>query len=325
MRRREFMAVLGGAAVWSMVASAQQPIPAIGFLSARSPDTSRPLMAAFHQGLAESGYADGRNVTIEYRWALGQYDRLPALARDLVGLRVAVIVAVTGEPAALAAKAATSTIPIVFSVGGDPVELGLVGSYERPGGNATGMTILSAQLEAKRLGLLRQLAPHATTLGVLLNPNFPPYESQLRDLQAAAAAIGVQLPVLRVSTDREIETAFETVAQRRIAALLQGDDPFLNSRNVQVAALAARYAVPTMSDFREYPTAGGLISYGVDLSDSYRQLGVYCGRILKGAKPADLPVVQPTKFELVINLKTAKALGLDISPNLLAQADEVIE
>jgi putative ABC transport system substrate-binding protein len=187
------------------------------------------------------------------------------------------------------------------------------------------MTILSAQLEAKRLGLLHQLAPHATTLGVLLNPNFPPYESQLRDLQAAAAAIGVQLPVLRVSTDREIETAFETAAQRRIAALLQGDDPFLNSRNVQVAALAARYAVPTMSDFREYPTAGGLISYGVDLSDSYRQLGVYCGRILKGAKPTDLPVVQPTKFQLVINLKTAKALGLDISPNLLAQADEVIE
>jgi putative ABC transport system substrate-binding protein len=328
VRRREFITLIGGAVVtWPLAAHAQQPaMPAIGFLSPRSPDDeSAHLMAAFRRGLAENGYVEGQNMTIEYRWALGQYDRLPAMAAELARRPVAVLVSPGGEPAALAAKAATSTIPIVFSTGGDPIKLGLVASYNRPGGNATGMSILSPALEAKRLGLLHELMPKAATLGVLINPNFPPAADQLSDVQTAARALGSQIHVLRASTDSEIDTAFETIVQHRIPALAVAADPFFITRRDKLVALAARHAVPTMYHYREFAAAGGLMSYGIDLSDVYRQIGIYAGRILKGTKPADLPVMQPTKFEFVINLKTAKALGRPIPAGLLSFADEVIE
>jgi putative ABC transport system substrate-binding protein len=325
MKRREFIALLGGAAAWPLAARAQQVMPVVGFLSARSPDESAHLVVALQRGLAENGYVEGKNITIEYRWALGRYDRLPALAADLVRLPVAVLMTGGGEPSALAAKAATTTIPIVFSAGGDPVKEGLVASLSRPGGNATGVSNLSPALEAKRLGLLHELVPKAVNLGVLLNPNFPPAVVQLADVLEAARGIGMQIQVLRASTDHEIEAAFETVAQMRIAGLSQPADPYFASRRVQMVALAARHAVPTIYQFHEYAEVGGLISYGIDLPDTYRQIGDYAGRILKGAKPADLPVQQPTKFDLVINVRTAKALGLDIPDKLLALANEVIE
>jgi putative ABC transport system substrate-binding protein len=326
IRRREFIVTLGSAAAaWPLAARAQRPVPVIGYLSARSPEDTAHLVPAFRRGLGEGGYVEGQNVTIEYRWSLGQYDPLPALALELVRQPVAVIVATGGEPAALAAKAGTSTIPIVFLIGGDPVKVGLAASYNRPGGNATGMNILSATLEAKRLGLLHELVPRAATIGVLLNPKFQPAESQSKDMQEAARALGLQIHVLRGNTDREIEAAFETVAQHRIAALAVAASPFFDTRRDTLVALAARHAVPTMYHFREFAAAGGLVSYGIDPIDAYRQVGVYAGRILKGAKPADLPVLQPTKFEFVINLKTAKALGLDVPPGLSSMADEVIE
>ena len=327
MRRREFILAVGGAAAaGSSAARAQQPaMPLIGYLSSRSPDDTRHLLAAFLRGLNEAGYVEGQNVTIEYRWALGQYDRLPAQAAELVRRPVAVITTTGGEPAALAAKAATSTIPIVFLIGGDPVALGLAASYNRPGGNATGMNILAPSLEAKRLGLLHELVPQAATIGVLLNPKFQPADSQLRDLQRAAPTIGLQIQVLRAGTDSELDAAFETIAQQRIAALVVTSDPFFDTRRDKLVALAASHAVPTIYQFREYAAAGGLMSYGNDSIDAYRQAGVYTGRILKGANPADLPVVQPTKFEFVINLKTAKALGLTLPSGLLSIVDEVIE
>jgi putative tryptophan/tyrosine transport system substrate-binding protein len=326
MRRRDFVSLIGGAAAWPLAARAQQPaMPVIGYLSSRSPDDTRHLLAAFLRGLNEAGYVEGQNVTIEYRWALGQYDRLPALAAELVRRPVAVITTTGDEPAALAAKAATSTIPIVFLIGGDPVALGLAASYKRPGGNATGMNILTATLEAKRLGLLHELVPQAATIGVLLNPKFQPADSQLRDLQQAAPAIGLQIQVLRASTDSELDAAFETATQQRIAALAVTADPFFDTRRDKLVALAASHAVPTIYQFREYAVAGGLMSYGNDSIDVYRQAGVYTGRILKGANPADLPVMQPTKFEFVINLKAAKALGLTLPSGLLSIVDEVIE
>jgi putative tryptophan/tyrosine transport system substrate-binding protein len=327
MKRREFITLLGGAAVGlPLAARAQQPaMPVIGYLSSRSPDDTRHLLAAFLRGLNEAGYVEGQNVTIEYRWALGKYDRLPALAAELVRRPVAVLTTTGGEPAALAAKAATSTIPIVFLMGSDPVSAGLVGSFNRPGGNATGINILTDTLGAKRFGLLRELVPQAATIGVLLNPKFQTADSQLRDLQQAAAAIGLQIHVLRASTDSELDAAFETVTQQRIAALAVTADPFFDTRRDKLVALAARHAVPTIYQFREFVAAGGLMSYGVDSLDNYRQAGVYTGRILKGANPADLPVMQPTKFEFVINLKAAKALGLDVPPGLSSMADEVIE
>jgi putative tryptophan/tyrosine transport system substrate-binding protein len=327
MQRREFITLIGGAAAaWPLAARAQQPaMPVIGFLSTRSPDESAHLVAAFRRGLAENGYVDGQNVTIEYRWALGQNDRLPALAAELARRLVAVLVSVGAEPSARAAKAATATIPIVSVFAADPVASGLVASLNRPGGNVTGISNLSATLEAKRLGLLHELVPQAATIGILLNPTFPSAASQLRDIQEAARTIGLQLHVLRASTDREIDTAFESVAQNRIPALAVAVDTFFITRRDKLAALAARHAAPTMYSLRDYATAGGLMSYGIDLSDVYRQVGVYAGRILKGAKPADLPVVQPTKFEFVINLKTAKALGVKFSDNLMSLADEVIE
>jgi putative tryptophan/tyrosine transport system substrate-binding protein len=327
MRRREFIRLLSSTVVaWPLTARAQRAaMPVVGYLSSRSPDDTRNALAAFLQGLTEVGYVEGQSVAIEYRWALGQYDRLPALAAELVRRRVAVITTTGGEPSALAAKAATSTIPIVFLIGGDPVALGLVASYGRPGGNATGMNILTATLEVKRLGLLHELVPQAATIGVLLNPKFQPADNQLRDLQQAAPAIGLQIQVLRASTDSELDAAFETVTQQRIAALAVTADPFFDTRRDKLVALAVSHAVPTIYQFREYAVAGGLMSYGNSAVDAYRQAGIYTGRILKGASPADLPVLQPTKFELVVNLKTAKALGLTIPPGILSIADEVIE
>jgi putative ABC transport system substrate-binding protein len=296
----------------------------IGYLSIRSP-TDNYLLKAFRQGLGEIGYVEGQTVAIEYRWAMGRYDQLPAMAAELARRPVAVLVTAGGEPAALAAKAATSTIPIVFAIGADPIKIGLVASYNRPGGNATGINILSSTFEAKRLGLLHELVPRAATIAVLLNPNFPPAGGQERDVQEASRALGVQVHVLRASSDREIEAAFEIIARQQIAALTVSGDPFFDTRRDKLVTLAARHAVPTIYHFREFAAAGGLVSYGIDISDAHRQMGGYAGRILKGEKPADLPVLQPTKFELLINLKTAKTLGLTIPSGILSIADEVIE
>ena len=324
MNRRELMTLLGGAAAaWPLAARAQQPV--VGFLNSRSPDGSGHLVKAFQAGLAEAGYIDRQNVFIEYRWAGGRYDQLPALALELVRRPVAVLVATGGTPAALAAKAATSTLPIIFSIGGDPIEHGLVESFNRPGGNATGFALLTSTLEAKRLGLLRELMPEATTLNLLLNMENPPAARQLRDVHEAARVMNLPLQVLRAGTDREIDAAFATIAEQRKPALLVGAAPFFDTRLNTILALASRYGVPAMYQFREYADAGGLMSYGIDLPEIYREAGLYTARILKGEKPVDLPVIQPTKLELVINLKTAKALGLEVPPTLLARADEVIE
>jgi putative ABC transport system substrate-binding protein len=327
VKRREFLAFIGGAAASGpLTARAQQPAkPVIGFLSTRSPDESAHMVAAFRQGLAENGYAEGQNVTIEYRWALGQYDRLSTLAVELASWPVAVLAATGGEAAALAVMAAKVTIPVVATFSADPVERGLVASLSRPGGNVTGLSNLASTLEPKRFGLLRVLMPQAATFGFLLNPNWPAATSQLKDMQEAARSIGVLTHVLQAGTDHEIDIAFESVVQHRIPALAVAADAFFNTRRDKLAGLAARHAVPAMYSFRDYAVAGGLMSYGIDLSDVYRQIGIYVGRILKGAKPADLPIIQPTKFEFVINLKTAKALGLEIPASLLSFADEVIE
>jgi putative ABC transport system substrate-binding protein len=325
--RREFIALLGGAvAAWPRTARAQQPaLPLIGFLSTRARDESAHLADAFRRGLAETGYSEGRTVAIEYRWADGAYDRLPALAVDLVRRPLAVLVASGGQPAALAAKAATSTIPIVAAFSADPVAAGLVTSLGRPGGNLTGISNLSTVLEPKRLSLLREVVGAVGSVGVLVNPAFPPAAEQLADIETAARAIGQQLVVLRASTDDELAAAFDTVSQRRIPALLVASDPYFNTRRDKLAVLAARAGVPTMYGFRDYVVSGGLMSYGIDLSDVYRQIGLYAGRVLKGAKPAELPVQQPIKFEFVLNVKAAKALGVKFSDNLLSLADEVIE
>jgi putative tryptophan/tyrosine transport system substrate-binding protein len=326
MRRREFIAGLGGAAAWLLPARAQKAaVPVIGFLNSRSPDDAVHLVAAFRGGLSEGGFVEGRNVTIEYRWALGQYDRLAAQAAELVHKPVAVLVSLGSDVTALATKAATATIPIVFATGGDVVKQGLVASHNRPGGNATGISIDTAPLEGKRFGLLHEIMPQVAAIGVLLNPSNPVTGDVLRALQEAARAIDVRVHVLRASSDREIEAAFETIVQQRIAALDVAGDPFFDTRHDKLVALPARHGVPTAYPFREYAFDGGLMSYGHDLRGVYRQAGLYAARILKGEKPADLPVVQPTKYEFIINLKTAKALGITIPPNLLALADEVIE
>jgi putative ABC transport system substrate-binding protein len=327
MRRREFISLVGGTvASWPLVAWAQQSsMPVIGLLHSASPDPATKRVAAFRRGLGELGYVEARNVMIEFRWAEGHYDRLPELAADLVRDQVAVIVTGGGAPAVVAAKAATSTIPIVFTTGLDPVQLGLVESLNRPGHNVTGLSYLSVELAAKRLELLRELVPKATIIAMLVNPNNPNAATNMREGRTAAETVGQQLVVLNASTEREIDTAFATLFRQQIGALLVGSDPLFASRRDQLAAVAARHAVPTIYESREFAEAGGLISYGTDLDDVYRQAGIYVGKILKGAKPADLPIVQPTKFELVINLKTAKSLGLTVPATLLSQADEVIE
>jgi putative tryptophan/tyrosine transport system substrate-binding protein len=325
VRRREFIALLGGAAAaWPLAARAQQPaMPVIGFLDGQSFDLH--LMTAFRQALKEAGYIEGRNVAIYFRSADGQTDRLVTLAGDIIGRRVAVIVTTGGGAAALAAYAATTTIPIVFVNGVDPVSSGLVMSLNRPGGNATGVYIFQQVLEGKRLGLLRELVPSAASIAVLLNPTNANFQTQLRGVQDAARDLGQQVSILSANTEREIDVAFATAAQSGARALLVGSDPFFGSERDQVIALAARHAVPAIYEGREFATAGGLASYGTSLADAYRQAALYAGRILRGEKPADLPIVQPTKFEFVINLKTAKALGLDVSPGLAASADEIIE
>ena len=301
-------------------------MPVVGFVNGGSADASAGHVAAFRKGLGETGYVEGQNVTVEYHWLEGQYDRLPALMADLVRRRVAVIATPGSTPAALAAKAATATIPIVFGVGEDPVKLGLVASLARPGGNATGINFFAQEVVAKRLGLLHELVPKAVRVAVLVNPaNATSAETTLRDVQEAARAIGLQIQVLNASTSREIDAAFATLARERPDALFVAADAFFASRRVQFATLAARDRIPAAYANRDFVAAGGLMSYGTDFADSYRQVGVYTGNILKGAKPADLPVVQSTKFEFVINLQTAKALGIDVPPTLLAIADEVIE
>jgi putative ABC transport system substrate-binding protein len=326
MKRREFITLLCGATAWSFTARAQQAaMPVIGLLSVRSPEESAHLLRAFLSGLAESGIVEGQNTVIQYRWAHGEYDRLPTLAAELVHAPVAVLVALGGEPAARAALAATTSIPVVGVFGTDPVKSGLVSSLSHPGGNVTGVSNLATAMEPKRVGLLHELVPQAKAFGALINPDSPALADQLADIQAAAQTTGVELHVFRAATDRDIEGAFEAITQQQIAALLVAADPFFNFRRDQIVGLAARRGVPTMYSFRDYAMAGGLMSYGIDLPDTYRQAGVYAGRVLKGAKPAELPVLQPTKFEFVINLKAAKALGVKFSDNLMSLADEVIE
>jgi putative tryptophan/tyrosine transport system substrate-binding protein len=321
------IAALGSAAVsWPLVARAQQPaMPVIGFLGAPSPAPYARYVAALHRGLKEAGYVEGRNLTIEYRWAEGQYDRLPALAADLVSQHVAVIVPIGGHPATMAAKAATSATPIVFNIGADPVELGLVTSFNRPGGNITGVINLGVQLEAKRLELLRELVPTSALIATLINPNSTQAKTQSREVQAAARAIHQQVVILSATTEREFETAFATIVQKGASALLVGIDAFFTSQPAFLVALTARHAIPAIYAWRSFVDAGGLMSYGANLSDSYRQQGIYVGAVLKGEKPANLPVVQSSKFELVINLKTAKALGLDVPLSMLMRVDEAIE
>ncbi len=326
MRRREFITLLGAAAALPLVANAQSPpMPVIGYLSARSPEDTANLLAAFRSGLAQSGFVEGQNVAIEYRWARGQYDRLPAMAAELVGRPVSLLTTTGGEPAVFAASAATSTIPIVFTIGGDPVKEGLVASFSRPGGNATGITLLTDLLESKRFGLLRELVPPKSTIAVLYNPKFSAAAQMLSDVQVAANATDMKIEVLQASTDGELDAAFKAISPGHFAALATIADPFFDTRRERITALAARCAVPAMYHAREYVVAGGLMSYGTDFSEAYRQTGIYAGLILRGAKPAELPIMQATKFLMVINMKTAKALGIKISGNLLSLADEVIE
>ena len=328
MKRREFITLIGGAALarpLSARAQQQPALPVIGFLGSISPAAVERPLATFRQVLKEAGFEEGKTVAIEYRWAEGKYDRLPDLARDLVRRQVAVIVTVGGDPPALAAKAATSTIPIVFMVGRNPVKFGLVASLNRPGGNTTGVNLYITETEAKRIELLRDLVPRATTIGVLMNPKTADAEIQVGEVLAAACALQQRIEVMNASSELEIDTAFVTLAQRNIGALLVGADPFFNNRRDLIISLAARHAIPAIYPLRDFADAGGLMSYGTSLMDAYRQVGNYAARMLKGEKPGELPVVQPTKFDFVINLKTAKALQLQIPDRMVAIADEVIE
>ena len=327
MKRREFITLLGGAAAaWPVAARAQQSVtPVIGFMSGRSPAELEYLVKAFRTGLNELGYVEGRNVSVEYRWADGHYDRLPALAAELVGRRVAAIAATGGSVSGLAAKAATATTPIVFSSGGDAVKLGLVASLNRPGGNVTGVNLIFGALGAKRLELLRDLIPQATTIAMLVNLNYPSASTEVQETEAGARSLGLQLHVFNATVESEFERAFAAITAQRVAGLLVGDDPFLQSRRDKLVQLAANHAIPAIYFSRDFSDAGGLMSYGPSIIDAYRLVGFYIGRVLNGERPADLPVIQPTKFDLVINLKTAKALQLTVSPTLLARADEVIE
>ena len=325
-RRRQFLTLLSSAAAaWPLAARAQQSMPVIGFMSARSPEDSVHLLEAFRRGLKEGGFVEGQNVVIEFRWARGEYDRLPEMAADLVSRRVSVLTAVGGDPSPRAAKRATSTIPIVFGIGGDPVRDGLVESFNRPGGNVTGVTLMTNLMESKRFGLLRDLVPDAQLVGALLNPSFAPSARQSQQIEEAARSIGQRLIVAKASTDEELDAAFTALVRERAHALLVAADPYFDTRRDRIVGFAQRQRLPAIYHFREYVLAGGLLSYGISLTDAYRQFGVYTATILKGAKPADLPVLQPTKFELVINLKTGKALGLTIPQSLLLRADEVIQ
>jgi ABC-type uncharacterized transport system substrate-binding protein len=325
MRRREFLGALGGAAAWPLAVRAQQAaMPVVGFMNPGSPGPLRQQVAAFRDGLKEAGFIEGQNVAVDYRFAEGHFDRLPGLAADLVGRQVAVLVA-SGNQGAFAAKRATATIPIVFTVGDDPVATGLVASLNRPGGNLTGVSLLATGLEAKRLGLLHELVPRATTIAALVNANYPPAETQLRDLLEAAPSLGVQLFIVRAGPESDFNTAFSTIVQQRAGALQVCSSPLFNARRQHLVLLAARHAIPAVYEWRDFAEAGGLMSYGSKLSDAYSQAALYAGRILKGAKPADLPVVQASRFEFVINLNAAKTLGLEVPATLLARADEVIE
>ena len=325
MKRRAFIAGLGATVALPLAARAQQPMPVVGYLSSRSPDESEAVVTAFRQGLAEAGYVAGQNVMIEYRWAEGQYDRLPSLAAELIGLKVSAILAAGGPPSALAAKKATSTIPVVFSAADDPVGIGLVQSLNRPGGNITGMSVFNATLGAKRLELLHEFVPTARTIAYLTNPANPSAQLEVRAVQEAAKTFGIDLQVLNASNDQEVDAAFARLAELKAGALVVAGEPYFDSRRAAIVGLAARYAVPASYGWRENVVMGGLLSYGTSITDSYRNSGIYCGRIIKGEKPADLPVMQPTKFEMTINLKTAKTLGLTVPAALLTGADEVIE
>jgi putative tryptophan/tyrosine transport system substrate-binding protein len=326
MRRREFIALLGGAAVaWPLLARAQQTMPVVGFLNPGSPESSSFLVAAFREGLQGATYIEGKDVTVEYRWAQGRYDQLQTLAADLVRRQVAVIAATGGTISAQAAKAVTSTIPIVFNVGDDPVDSGLVASFNRPGGNIMGVNTMSPALETKRLELLRELVPRTALVAVLLNATNPDVGPQHRDITAAAITLGQELRFFYASSESDLDTAFGALIQQQANALLVGNDVFFTNQREQIVALAARHAVPTIYAFRQFADSGGLMSYSTNLIEVYRQLGVYVGRVLKGEKPADMPIVQPTKFEMVINLGTAKALGLAIPQSIVLRADEVIE
>jgi putative tryptophan/tyrosine transport system substrate-binding protein len=325
MRRREFISLLGGAATWPLTVRAQQPaMPVVGFMMAGSRAALRDEITAFEAGLKEMGFVEGQNLALEYRFAEGQFDRFPAFASDLIHRQVSVIAA-TSPQGALAAKRATTAIPIVFSIGVDPVESGIVSSLSRPGGNVTGIYQFTAGLEAKRLGLLHEMVPKADIIGVLVNPNYAAIESQLRDVQDAAAHLGLRLVIVRANTESDFDTAFSTVASQRAGALLVCASPFFNARRQQLVVLASSHALPAIFEWRDFAVAGGLMSYGTSLNNAYRQAGVYAGRILKGEKASDLPVVQSTKFEFVINLSTAKALHIDVPPTLSARADEIIE
>jgi putative tryptophan/tyrosine transport system substrate-binding protein len=325
LRRREFITLVGGAAAWPLVARAQQPrIPVIGFLHYGSPETYTHIVSAFRQGLGDSGFSEGQNVVIEYRWANGEYDRLPTLAADLVRQQV-VAIAAAGFVGAQAAKAATTTIPVVFASGVDPVATGVVASLNRPGGNVTGVSLISQQLAAKRLELLRELMPQVRVIALLINPNNPATDTEMTDAEAAARTFGLQIRKVTASNEGDLDTAFAAMQTARVDALIVSQDGYYIHRRDQIIALAARYAVPAIYSWREYPAAGGLMSYAPSLAEGYRQVGIYIGRILKGTKPADLPVEQPTKFELVINLKTARALDLEVPWFLQQRADEVIE
>ena len=325
MKRREFISLLGGAAaIWPLTTRAQQAKPVVGFLHYGSSDSFAHIAEAVRRGLKEAGYVEGQNVAIEYRWANGHYDRLPALAADLVRRQVTVITA-GGTVAARAAKEATATIPVVFTSGADPVWSGLVASLSRPGANLTGASLIAAEMAVKRLELTRELLPHARVVAMIVNPNYPGADSEMAEVEGAGRIIGLQTEKGTAGSERDLDAVFASLAQRRVDAVMVGTDGFLITRRDQIVALASRYAIPGIYPFVDFPEAGGLMSYGASLSDAYRQAGVYTGRILKGAKPADLPVQQPTKFELFINLKTAKALGLTIPPMLVARAEQVIE
>ena len=326
MRRRDFITLFGSAAAgWPVVARAQQSMPLIGYIGSQTPETTAAYLAAFRNGLKEAGYVEGQNVAIEYRWGGGRFDALPALAAELVARRPSLIVSTGGDPVAVAVKAAAPTTPTVFLIGGDPVGQGLVASFNRPGGNATGVTMLTLELDAKRLGLLRELLPQSKTFAVLINPSFPGADARSRRIEEPARAIGLNVVILRAATEVEIDKALSDLDPRAVSALLIGGDPFFNSRRNQIIAHAARMRLPAIYEWREFVAAGGLMSYGTDLPYAYRQVGMYTGRVLKGESPASLPVLQPTKFDFSLNLRTAKALGLTIPSGVLAIVDEVIE